>query len=100
AEAERFIAAGIPLVASINGNLPGFLFKKTSGHLLVISGFTSAGDVITNDPAVFVNADVRKVYGRADFEDVWLGGSAGIVYVIYRNGTALPPNVLNLPPNW
>ena len=100
AEAERFIDAGIPLVASINGNLPGFLFKKTHGHLLVITGFTPAGDVITNDPAVLANANVRKVYGRADFEDVWLGGSAGIVYVIYRNGTALPPNVLNLPPNW
>jgi hypothetical protein len=100
AEAERFIAAGIPLVASINGKLPGFLFKKTSGHLLVIRGFTATGDVIANDPAVFANADVRKIYGRADFEDVWLGGSAGIVYVIYPDGVALPPNVANLPPNW
>jgi len=100
AEAERFIAAGIPLVASINGSLPGFLFKKTSGHLLVIRGFTSTGDVITNDPAVFANSDARKVYARDDFEDVWLGGSAGIVYVIYPNGVALPPNVADLPPNW
>jgi hypothetical protein len=100
AEAERFIAAGIPLVASINGKLSGFLFKKTSGHLLVIRGFTEAGDVISNDPAVFANADARKVYGRDDFEQVWLGGSAGIVYVIYPSGVALPPNVASLPPNW
>jgi hypothetical protein len=100
AEAERFIAAGIPLVASINGSLPGFLFKKTSGHLLVIRGFTSTGDVVTNDPAVFANADARKIYARDDFEDVWLGGSAGIVYVIYPTGVALPPNVADLPPNW
>lgn len=100
AEAERFIAAGIPLVASINGTLPGFLFKKTSGHLLVIRGFTSTGDVITNDPAVFANADARKIYGRADFEDVWLGGSAGIVYVIYPQGWPLPANVEGLPKNW
>ena len=100
AEAERFIAAGIPLVASVNGSLPGFLFKKTSGHLLVIRGFTSGGDVITNDPAVFANADARKVYGRGDFEEVWLGGSAGIVYVIYPDGVALPPNIADLPPNW
>jgi len=42
----------------------------------------------------------RKVYGRADFEKVWLGGSAGIVYVIYPNGVALPPNVADPPPNW
>jgi hypothetical protein len=100
AEAERFISAGIPLVASINGSLPGFLFKKTNGHLLVIRGFTSTGDVITNDPAVFANADARKIYARDDFEGVWLGGSAGIVYVIYPNGVALPPNVADLPPNW
>ncbi|HXM77394.1 MAG TPA: C39 family peptidase, partial [Thermoanaerobaculia bacterium] len=46
-EAELFIAASIPLVASINGDLPGFLFGKTNGHLLVIRGFDSKGDVIT-----------------------------------------------------
>jgi peptidase C39-like protein len=100
AEAERFIAAGIPLVASINGKLPGFLFKKTSGHLLVIRGFTSTGDVITNDPAVLADVDARVVYGRADFEKVWLGGSAGIVYVIYRSGGMLPANVEGLDKNW
>jgi len=99
AEAERFIANGIPLVASINGKLPGFLFKKTSGHLLVIRGFTATGDVITNDPAVFADADARVVYGRADFEKVWLEGSAGIVYVIYPDGVPLPgPEGPN--PNW
>jgi len=100
AEAELFIAAGIPLVASINGKLPGFLFKKTSGHLLVIRGFTASGDVIANDPAVLADAGVRKVYGRADFENVWLGGSAGIVYVIYPDGHALPANVEDLDHNW
>jgi len=100
AEAERFIAAGIPLVASINGKLPGFLFKKTSGHLLVIRGFTAAGDVITNDPAVLADTDARVIYGRADFENVWLGGSAGIVYVIYPDEVSLPPNVEGLDKNW
>jgi hypothetical protein len=99
-EAQRFIAASIPLVASINGDLPGFLFGKTNGHLLVIRGFDSHGDVITNDPAAKTNPDARKVYGRTDFERVWLGGSGGIVYVIYPRGKALPPNVPGLPPNW
>ena len=93
AEAELFINAGIPLVASINGRLPGFPFGKTSGHLLVIRGFDSAGDVITNDPAFPVNAQVRMTYGRADFEKVWLGGSAGIVYVIHPDTVPLPANV-------
>jgi hypothetical protein len=99
-EAERFIAASIPLVASINGDLPGFLFGRTNGHLLVIRGFDANGDVITNDPAATTSQDVHKTYGRADFERVWLGGSGGIVYVIYPRGKALPPNVPGLPPNW
>lgn len=99
-EAELFINAGIPLVASIQGHLPGFFFKKTSGHLLVIRGFTASGDVIANDPAVPTDLDVRKVYGRADFENVWLGGSAGIVYVIYPKNRRLPANVPGLPANW
>ncbi|HET7701512.1 MAG TPA: C39 family peptidase [Candidatus Limnocylindria bacterium] len=100
AEAERFIAAGIPLIASINGKLPGFYFGKTNGHLLTIVGFTANGDVISNDPAVPTNAEVRKVYGRADFEQVWLGGSAGIVYVIYPEGVTLPATDPGLPANW
>ena len=99
-EAELFIDAGIPLVASINGKLPGFLFGKTSGHLLVIRGFTTTGDVITNDPAVLSDPEARKIYGRADFENVWLGGSAGIVYVIHPPSIPLPANVAGLPPNW
>jgi len=99
-EAQSFIAMSIPLVASINGDLPGFLFGKTNGHLLVIRGFDTNGDVITNDPAAPTSDGVRKVYGRADFERVWLGGSGGVVYVIYPHGKALPPNVPGLPPNW
>jgi hypothetical protein len=99
-EAERFIAAGIPLIASINGVLPGFLFTSTNGHLLVIRGFDAKGDVITNDPAVRANAQARKVYPRLEFESVWLLGSTGTVYVIHPVGVALPPNVPGLPANW
>ncbi|TMC75350.1 MAG: peptidase C39 family protein [Chloroflexi bacterium] len=99
-EAQRFLNASIPLVASINGALPGFLLGTTNGHLLVIRGFDANGDVITNDPAVKTDEEARKVYRRADFERVWLGGSAGIVYVIYPRGRPLPPNVAGLPPNW
>jgi hypothetical protein len=99
-EAELFIEAGIPLVASISGVLPGFLFTSTNGHLLVIRGFAANGDVITNDPAVRANAQARKVYPRADFERIWLGGSTGTVYVIHPPGMRLPANVGNLPPNW
>ena len=42
-EAERFVAAGIPLVASVSfgsGQLTGAPISATAGHLLVIVGFT------------------------------------------------------------
>ena len=100
AEAERFIRAGIPLIASINGKLPGFFFGSTNGHLLVISGFDANGDVISNDPAVMTNDEVQKTYARADFESVWLEGSGGIVYVIRPFTVPLPENVPGLPNNW
>jgi hypothetical protein len=99
-EAQRFLTASIPLVASITGVLPGMLFGQTDGHLLVIRGIDPNGDVITNDPAVRTAAEGRKIYKRADFERVWLGGSGGVVYVMYPRGKALPPNVPDLPPNW
>ena len=98
-EAELFIQAGIPLIASINGELPGFLFTSTNGHLLVIRGFVANGDVITNDPAVRSNAQARKVYPRGAFERVWLN-SFGTVYVIHPPGVPLPANVAGLPANW
>ena len=99
-EAELFINEGIPLVASINGKLPGFFFGKTNGHLLVIIGFTPSGDVITNDPAVPTNEQVRVEYNRADFEKVWLEGSAGIVYVIYDDDVVDLPTNVGPHPNW
>ena len=85
-DAERFIVAGVPLIASIShapGALPGFLNNAgTSGHLLVIVGFTASGDVIANDPAALSNATVRRVYGREAFERAWIGGSGGVAYRI------------------
>src|SRR2546425_1301089 len=99
-EAERFLNASIPLVASINGELPGFLFGKTNGHLLVIRGLDANGDVITNDPAVQSDEQGRKTYRRADFERVWLGGTARGVYEIFPGCQTLPPKVPGLLPYW
>jgi hypothetical protein len=83
-ELERYITLGVPLIASIRvkmGELDGSPYKNTDGHLLVVRGFTSDGDVITNDPYALVG-HIRIVYKRAQFEHVWMGGSKGIVYVI------------------
>jgi hypothetical protein len=104
AEAERFIRAGIPLVASIAsvpGELDGFLFSGgTNGHLVVIVGFDASGRPIVNDPAAWSNATVRRVYDRAQFERAWLRGSAGTVYVIHPVDIPLPPPPDDATPNW
>ena len=58
-EAEPFIKAGIPLVASVawhSNKLDGGI-KSTNGHLMVIGGFTGNGNVIAYDPASPTNAD-------------------------------------------
>lgn len=94
-EMEPFITADVPLIASIRvapGELNGSPYKKTDGHLLVVRGFTSSGDVIANDP-YGLPGHIRIVYKREQFERVWMNGSGGIVYVI------APPSVLkNLDP--
>jgi hypothetical protein len=93
-DAERYILAGVPLVASITharGARPGFLNNAgTNGHLLVITGFTASGDVIANDPAATSDATVRRVYGREAFERAWIGGSGGVVYLIATDSTLVP----------
>ena len=92
-EAEQFIKAGIPLVASIafsKGQLAGSPLTSTPGHLLVIVGFTKNGDVVVNDPAGPKNSSVRRTYKRAQLEKAWLGGSGGVVYVVHPASKKLP----------
>ena len=100
AEAEQFIKAGIPLVASIaftSNKLDGFLFKSTNGHLLVIVGFTKEGNPVVNDPAATSDATVQRVYDRAQFEQNWMTSTGGIVYVIHPASLPLPASPLG---NW
>ena len=107
-EAERFIAAGIPLVASVRfgaGELRGSPISSTNGHLMVVVGFTRSGDVVVNDPAASGSSGVRRTYDRGQFEDVWLrrnasgsGGSGGLVYVV--NDAAHPLPSRTTPHNW
>lgn len=92
-QVEQWIKAGVPIVISVafnNGQLPGEPVKNSPGHLMVIRGFTSTGDVITNDPAAATDAQVQIVYKRADLENVWQTSSNGTAYVIYPQGWATP----------
>lgn len=91
--AERFIRVGIPLIVSIrfsNGGLSGAPISSTAGHLVVLRGFTAAGNAIVNDPAAPTSKTVRRVYNRAQFERAWLSGSAGMAYVLHSAARPLP----------
>lgn len=103
AEAEAFIAAGIPLVTSVSftkEELDGAGYS-TNGHLMVLVGFDDKGNPVMNDPASHLIADndeVRVTYRRDQFENVWVPHSGGIVYVLHPEATALPPALAQ--PNW
>ncbi len=100
-QAERFIKAGIPVVASVafgRGGLHGAPISSTNGHLLVIVGFTAAGNVVVNDPAASTNSGVRRVYKRGQFENAWIPKSGGLVYIIRTADRTLPGD--GLPRNW
>jgi hypothetical protein len=87
-EAEDYIAAGVPLIVSIafdRFQLTGAPISASNGHLLVVVGFEADGDVVVNDPAGATDAEVRRVYDRAQFERIWIAASGGTAYVI-RNG--------------
>ncbi|MGP4111704.1 peptidase C39 family protein [Streptomyces sp. 4N509B] len=97
ADAERLIAAGIPLITSqsfYEAELDGAGYG-TSGHLMTVIGFTDDGDVIANDPASSSNDAVRRVYPRRQFENIWLrtqrydqngavrSGTGGVCYIYF-----------------
>jgi Peptidase_C39 like family len=97
-EAEPFIRAGIPLVASVawESNKLDTAIKSTNGHLLVIEGFTGDGSkVIVNDPASPDDATVKHYYDREQFEKAWIPASGGIVYVIRPAGWPTPSLTAN-----
>ncbi|MEV4270718.1 peptidase C39 family protein [Micromonospora aurantiaca (nom. illeg.)] len=93
AEAERFVAAGIPLIVSAAftaGQVPG-LDYDTRGHLMVLAGFTAEGDPVLNDPYAPDDERVRRTVPRGPFESAWQAGSGGIAYVLRPGSTPLPP---------
>lgn len=99
-QAERWVGAGVPLVASVawdnrvgGQELTGAPLARSDGHLLVIRGFTASGDVVVNDPAAPTAAGVRRVYERGELSRAWLTNphsSGGVVYLAYPPGWPAP----------
>ena len=84
-QVQNEIAAGHPVITSIRfskGELAGAPISRSRGHLVVVVGFTPAGNVVVNDPAAPSEASVRRVYLRDQFTHAWIGGSGGIVYLV------------------
>lgn len=82
---ERLIAAGIPLVISIEAE-PGELrhapYRDTDGHLFVLTGFAPDGGVYVNDPAARTPEEGQLRYERVDLEKVWMRARGGTAYVL------------------
>lgn len=81
---QNEIAAGRPVIISIQygpGKLANAYLNSTSGHLIVVRGFTSEGDIIVNDPFNPTSATVRRVYRRDQLGKIWQD-SGGIVYIV------------------
>lgn len=88
ADLERRIAAGLPVIASVSYQrawLENAPIDLTGGHLLVVRGFTTTGDVIVNDPAAASDDGVRLVYPRDGFRRAWLDWG-GVVYLVWPEG--------------
>jgi hypothetical protein len=83
------IANGNPVIASIyfqRGEVKGFIYEQTAGHLLVIRGFTPTGDVIVNDPASRDKGN-GATYPASEFARAWFD-NGGVGYVIHKPADA------------
>ena len=86
-ELEQWIASGIPVGLSLcydrlRGKGPG-----PNGHLVVLVGFTEAGDPIVNDPGTSKN--VRKTFPRKNLIYAW-SYSRNAVYLVYPENSEIP----------
>lgn len=84
-ELEREIAKGRPVVLSHRWereDLPNAPIPRSSGHLILVVGFTENGDVLVNDPAAPA-AEGRRLYRRRELFHTWQELGQGIVYLLH-----------------
>lgn len=93
AQAEEWIAAGVPVVVSLAwglGELTGAPLPSSNGHLMVLVGFDAGGNPVVNDPAMPTDDSVQRSYIREEFETLWLKHTSGTVYLIYPSHWVVP----------
>ena len=93
-EIEEWVAAGIPVAASVSFDLlNGKPSDEGNGHLIVVVGFTGEGDVVVNDPWPNPQKEnsVRKIFPRKNFITAW-ERSRRAVYLIYPESMTVPEN--------
>lgn len=89
-ELEHWIAAGVPVAASVSyAILQGRAREPEDGHLVVCVGFEENGDVVLNDPGT--TKRMRRSFPRADFAAAWRC-SGSTVYLIHPEAWPLPEN--------
>jgi hypothetical protein len=87
---EAEVEAGHPVILSYaygRGELDNTPLKSTSGHLLLVTGFTAGGDVCVNDPAGHAAADGQCVYRRDQVERIWLSRGGVCIFIHPRGAT-------------
>jgi hypothetical protein len=73
-DVEDLVAAGIPVVLSVNAPaLRGKPVAPDGGHLVICVGFTAEGDVVANDPWARLEEGqrVRRIYQREHVNRAW-----------------------------
>lgn len=92
-DARTLTDAGIPVISSIRfadrAELPGADYEAPTGHLVVLRGFTSDGDVLVADPASAGGLDGLRTYPRVAFDVAW-ARSRRTIYLITPRGHVLP----------
>ncbi|OHX39637.1 MULTISPECIES: C39 family peptidase [Cytobacillus] len=82
---QKLLDLDIPCIISIayqKGELLDAPLESTTGHLIVVNGYSGSSIIHANDPAAVFNR-VQRQYNCAQLESAWLNGSGGLTYLIY-----------------
>jgi Peptidase_C39 like family len=93
AQLEPWISAGVPVVISVAwkaGELANAPIASSAGHLLIVAGFDTAGQVIVADPRAEPEEQVRHIYNATQLETAWQHNSAGMVYLVHPPSWLVP----------